>query len=161
MSNKPLFPVNAKVEKEFLDFNTKHMPTLVATLNKDGGIKELERVRNQAEFQIDDNTKRLAIREFQQALSYYGFRSKVLGVGCIEITKDIFKMQLNLDGLLPFSDVTLGQINSVYDSYIAEHKDTCHRMVSEYRGRLAEVYIDGKSMDGVLEVINFTAPTFK
>ena len=85
-----LMPVNTYLHQEQFMFQHTCCPQIVATLTEDGRIKELEPIIGADNFEIPENIKELAIREFAQALSFNGFDVKDTDQGYLEITKGLF-----------------------------------------------------------------------
>lgn len=120
-------PVNTYLTQERIRFYEMRTTQIVATLTKDGRLKELDPLIGTDNFEIPENIKELAIREFSQALKYHGFDVKSTNQDYLEITKGGFNMRLDTKDQVPFSDVTLHQINMVYKNFIDEQLDTCQR----------------------------------
>lgn len=120
-------PVNVHLRQEQFMFQHSYAPQIVATLTEDGRLKELEPLIGTENFEIPENIKELAIREFSQALNAHGFDVKDTNQDYLEITKGAFNMRLDTKDQLPFSDVTLHQIGMVYKNFVAERNDTSQR----------------------------------
>lgn len=120
-------PVNVYLRQEQFMFQHSYAPQIVATLTEDGRLKELEPLIGTENFEIPENIKELAIREFSQSLNAHGFDVKDTNQDYLEITKGAFNMRLDTKDQLPFSDVTLHQIGMVYKNFVAERNDTSQR----------------------------------
>ena len=125
-----LMPVNTYLRQEQFMFQHTCCPQIVATLTEDGRIKELEPIIGADNFEIPENIKERAIREFAQGLSFNGFDVKDIDQGYLDITKGLFNMRLYTKDQVPFSDVTLHQINMVYKNFVADRNDTCQRTMN-------------------------------
>lgn len=120
-------PVNTYLNQERIRFYETRTVQIVATLTEDGRLKELDPLIGTDNFEIPENIKELAIHEFSQALKYHGFDVKSTNQDYLEITKGGFNMRLDTKDQVPFSDVTLHQINMVYKNFIDEQLDTFQR----------------------------------
>lgn len=118
-------PVNTYLNQERIRFYETRAPQIVATLTEDGRLKELDPLIGADNFEIPENIKELAIREFSQALNNHGFDVKSIDQDYLEITKGVFNMRLDTKDQVPFSDVTLRQVDMVYQNFMAARTDAC------------------------------------
>lgn len=106
------------------------LPTLEANLTRYGEIRELKHPWFKRTFRAGKNGNQVEMIRFKNTLNTKGYsthvyyRAHVIEPDKILITKGSLSMMLVLNGLPPFSDSTIEQIDWIFDTLDQEVRDS-------------------------------------
>lgn len=100
------------------------LPTLEANLTKYGEIRELKHPWFKRTFEAGKDGNQVEVIRFKNTLNTKGYSAHVIEPDKILITKGSLSMMLVLNGLPPFSDSTIEQIDWIFDTLDQEVRDS-------------------------------------